>query len=334
MITSENYFELHQILDVPVLSHSLLKSAMPMNGGDSHRIEMAYEKLLEKKDSPAKKLGSLLHSYVEDPDQFVWQPEWEMSEKLQLIAEKLFRYAETQGPVKETPMTYIEMFNTICEEEKYGQRWTEETRYTKFRDACMPFWLFMIESKDKVAVHGGTLEAMKGMIASIEDSEIEVPVLRDREGTETHRELCVLWSLGNFTCKSMLDIVEVNRVVNTIDVWDLKTTGFPIGQFSFKYSYAIVGDRIQSVPLISSYVKYNYFTQEYLYRLAAKQWAEENGMPDAKINFHFAAIESAKPHLCEWIKPVDEWMEPAEQEINAALDACDHWFRRKKYNQF
>ncbi len=339
-LTSENYFQFNEYENMPVLSHSLLKHGMPMNGGSQYRMQAAWEKLIGDEESPSKKLGSLLHKYVEDPGQFIFQPEWDsISPKIQAIAEKLHRHASTQlGPVSDDPQTYADMFELLCSEDGWGQSWKPETRYNKFREVAMPLWLFMQELPGKIPLHGKDLESIQHMIKSIEEHGALRPILEDVTNCEFFAREFPIFFIHNkkFPCKVLLDIIEVNHTTGTVEITDLKTTAYPVMNFIHRHTYAWIDGRVQEVPFTGAYVKYNYFTQEHFYKIAVKAWLKEKGYdPDSySITMNFAVIETGEPYEYADIYPSNEWGMAAGKEISGALSCASDWFEVKKYWKF
>ena len=182
---------------IPVLSSSLLKSAMPMEGGNVDRIHYAYNKYKDNKETPAKKLGSLLHLYSEKPDRFVFQPEWTMSPAIKSIVDMIWNNLIEGAPVSENLNQYPEAIKASAVAIGYGQKWKPDTVVSKVIESGGPYWQFLLAKQGKIPVFGPDLEKMKGMIKSIEGSEIYVPFLKDPEADEVYREKVIVFDLGD-----------------------------------------------------------------------------------------------------------------------------------------
>jgi hypothetical protein len=338
-LTNENYFEYKTTEQgVPVLSSSFLKNATPIRAGNVERIEAAYQGVINRVESTEMRFGSLVHSFAEDRDRFVFEPEWVMSDTIRTIADKLFDLLLDTGVTPtESIRAHQRAFNTICEEVSWGQSWKEETRITKFIDAAQLYWLFRLTSNGKIIVTGSDVEKMIGVIKGIEAAGLRVPLLDDREasGVETHREFAIKFNLSGYPCKALLDNMNIDHNNKIVTVSDLKTTSWPIENFVNGYRYAPDENGIvQKVSTQGDYIKYMYYFQEYFYKEAVMQWLADQALEGYDVKFQYGVVETSDPYLCEMIKPNNQWMAVARHEFTEAMKNIQVWMDRYKYFEF
>ncbi len=304
-----------------------------MNGGSQYRLESAWEKAKMDDTSKAKKLGSLVHAYADNPNQFVFEPEWEqISDKIQEII--AFIWSITHKPLIECEEEILSAAEGI----KYGQSWKPDTVIKKVIESGGPLYQFYLAAEGKIPIHGKDLEAVQGIIKSIKDHGALRPILEDSTNCDFFvREYPILFTIDDkFPAKVLLDIMEVNHAMKTVQVTDIKTSGTPVGKFLGSHTYVYEDNMVREVLLSGPYVKYNYFTQEYFYKMAVREWLKAGGYNPTEydITFNFAVVETKEPFEYQDYFPSSGWGMVAGKEINAALSCASDWFQVKKYWKF
>ena len=338
-MTQEEYFNFkHDEAGRPVLSSSLLKNAMPMWGGNVARLNAAFNKELDKVESPEMRFGTLVHKYVEDHTRFVFKPEFEMSDTIKTIAEKTYNLVKDTGQERTDELrTHEREIHMVCEEVGWGQSWKAETRFTKFRDAAHGYWLFMREAEDKIVVTGNEVEKIQSVIKSVQLHGLQQPVLEDPVGKTTYREHAIRFDYQDlYSCKALIDILVVDDEKKVATGIDVKTTSGKSENFVAGYTYRPNPETgiIEKVSYSGDYIKYAYFFQENFYRKAIQAWLFQQDKEDYDVKFEFVVLETSKPFLSDLIRPNPAWMAIAQQEYEAAMNIVEQWFDTNKLDEF
>jgi len=337
-MTQEEYF--NYTVDErgrPVLSSSFLKNGMPMNGGNSARLENIYnENILKERKSKALAFGTLIHQYAEDKDRFVMMPEFDMSEKIREIADKTFALvANTRTDVWDNVSHHTVEFEAVCAEVGWGMYWKPATRIEKFNAAAHDYWDLMKSTQGKIVVTGDTVQMLNNVIKGIEAAGLTYPVLKDRN-EHVKREEAILFEIdGKYPAKALLDIVEFDHDKKKVIITDIKTTAWKIECFIQGYSYREDEDGVViTVPTIGDFIKYKYFFQAFFYAKAIRHELEKVGMDDYDVVFQFAVVETNAPYLAKMIEMPYNWADAAVLEYDGAIKAVEEWYDKLKYLEF
>lgn len=337
-LTNENYFEYKEDEGVPVLSSSFLKNGMPMWNGNPLRLETIYQDGLTKESTKAMQFGSLVHSFAEDRTRFVFEPEWEMSDTIRGIADKMITTLRNTGMrIFDSPRRHEMLFNTVCVEVRWGQSWKDATRLTKFIDAAHLYWMFCLESEGKIVVTGKEVEKLSGVVKGIEAAGLRVPLLDNNteSSVEVYRELAIKFKIENLPAKALLDILEINHDKKQAIIIDLKTTSNKIENFITGYSYRPDGHgTVQHIHTSGDYIRYAYFFQEFFYRKAVAAFLQEKGFEAYTIRFLFGVVETSEPFIAKIITPNAQWMAIANFEYESAMGNVNSWMNNQKYLEF
>lgn len=336
-MTQEEYFAAKEEDGQPILSSSLLKNAMPMWGGNAERVRVAHQGMLDKEETPGMAFGTLVHAYAEDRSRFVFEPEWEMSDKIRLIAERLYTFlTRMDTPINDSPGEHMKEFNLIADEEDWGKAWKGETRYKKFRDAALAYWLFMKESEGKIVVAGSEVDRLRDVVKAIDLAGMNVPLLHDPAGLKTYRELAIFFDMDGYKCKALLDNVVVDDENKRLVITDIKTTSKKVENFISGYGYLPNPNTgvIEKTSYSGDFIRYAYFFQEYFYKLAALEWLKQQGKEGFEVIFNYAVLETKAPFIAKNIRSSPVWMVMAKDELEGAMANVKEWYTKYNINEF
>ena len=335
-MTSEEYFNLKMIDGMPVLSNSLIKLAMPVNAGSPARIKAGWDQLYEKEETPAMKLGSLVHAYFEDKDRFAIKPEIELSDNVRIIVDKLYEVAKETSDQIGDIIDYAIVVHDICSEVNWGMKWKPQTRIDKLQEQAGEYWQWLKENSTKTIIPGATAMLINNIIESVKDSGFETPVLLDYPIGDSYREQGIVADMDGLKFKVLPDYMNVNHDKKEIVIIDFKTTSYPVEKFISYYDY--LPDPTSGIPQIISkqgdYLKYKYYMQEYLYKRVVAGWSKEKFNSLYKVKFYFIVMETGEPFAVELISTRNKWEVIAKGEFIQAMKNIREWIKQEKFNEF
>jgi len=341
-MTQEEYFAYIEKDGIPVLSSSLMKSAIPVNGGCPERIELFFQKQKQREmdnPTPGMQFGTLIHAYSEDPTRFRLEPDWDVSDKIRAIADSLHAFLlSSDKEIANNPEEHFADFITIANELDWGKSWKAETRMKKFMDSGLNYWQFLKEAEGMIVVTSKDADKFTGVIESIRNSNLEYPVLESRANVETHREKALLFMIEDkYPAKILLDILEIDHEKKLIVITDTKTTSKKIHRFISGYNYHPDDESgvVKSFRTIGDYISYQYYIQEFFYRNGVMKWKSSiTDLEDYSVRFQFAVIETEKPYLTKMVQANNQWMAIAKHEYDVGMANIKKWLDSYGYDNF
>jgi hypothetical protein len=336
-LTKDNYFDVKEKDGVPILSSSLIKNALPINGGNVSRIRAAYNKELDEVHTDAMSFGSLIHLYAEDASKMVLMPEWDISSSVKQILDEALELVTSVS--EETPSEDLSNHETELMTVANSIEWRVKNKTEvrmKYLKEGEEYWKFIISNRDKVVVTGSEGERVKKVVEGIQRAGLETPLLKNDLNKEVHRELPIQFELSNgMPCKILIDLLEVDHKEKKAVITDLKTSSSKVEHFVTRYSY-IIDDALQIRKQYSpgDYVKYRYFLQEYFYKLGLAKHMNTIGCGDYDIEFRFGVVETFPPYCSKMVYAYNEWDAIAELEFNQAMQVIHQWFKEDGFLTF
>ncbi|SEW21749.1 PDDEXK-like protein of unknown function [Chitinophaga sp. YR573] len=200
------------------------------------------------------------------------KPKGQMGE----VIEKLYNYTiaalSPEGVVtRDFTELLADAFNAVAFNSK-GIR--EKLKKTSYETVLMEFegseqeryYKEMLANSDKYLVGPTDLKYADNCIAQLQKhwKTSNIVCRKSNERYNIHYQLVVLYEYLGIKMKSKLDMVSVDHDLKIIEIFDLKVT-FDVELFNF------------------SYRKFRYYIQAFLYYMAIRQWAKENGYGNYRI---------------------------------------------------
>lgn len=227
----------------------------------------------KEKESIALTLGSLTHLLLSLPEAFdekfviagTQRPSGQMGDLTDALVARALKTIDENGVQQDKfSVLFSDAFNSV----KYDY----ESNEIAFKKKDMEWALERFEGKDgeqyykecmenmgKTVVSTGTIEAAEKIVDKIRVHPYTADIANLQSGgeVEVFNELPILFELEGVEYKAMVDKLVVCHDINTIYIYDWKTT------------WQI--DHPQG-----SYLKYGYYLQAAMYRDAVRMWAREH----------------------------------------------------------
>jgi hypothetical protein len=248
----ENYFKRGIDTDPNnwVISNSLLGMYDPDNGGHPKKFYNVITGQEEGFDeTKSLERGTLLHDYMENPEDFLVSEVEKPDEKLGIVAD------EVATSLLGSELTEIsdEMFDGLLlgsiRKVGWNNKWSDEAVLKNTRDKVKPYVLEVLQMKGKRILTKATKEIVTNAIKSINENVTIQELLNvDEEKVIVLKEYVVVVEELGFKLKGKLDRVHIHIIEDTVTnsfrievmVIDYKTSGGSVSKFvqtleSYKY---------------------------------------------------------------------------------------------------
>lgn len=289
-----NYYEQYGI------SNSSLKYLNPEEGGSPLRFKNFLDGKNDKWESTSLERGTLLHSWVEDPDKFIVEDIDKPSSPYDKVAEYIATLDQTQN----LDQAIIQKFR----DDNFYKAWKDETILNKFKENCTEYLAFLAKKSDKIVMTKATKEIVDSCKQSILDHNFARNLLFNIERTDPNEEITYedydkfnelefYWKYNGMPLKARIDrlLVKDNQAV----LVDLKTT-----------SYA------KSLFKTGSFESYRYYRQMAFYVNAIKT----NMSHITDIEVYMVVVETTKYYETLVVKLSEETLEKGYEEFTRLLE--------------
>lgn len=285
--------------DVNAISNSSLSCIDPTMGGSPKKFKNFLEKNYEKKNSVSLERGTLLHSWIEKPDEFVVSDIVKPSEKVCEIIEHIFNnYAE------DWVISEKEIICNTAKDKGYGKNWKDDTLYKKvWEEGGREYYEFLASSDGKICVDAATANTLRNCQQSILENDAATALLMHPEAL---KELEVYWTWEGLDLKAKIDCLIIDHENKVIKLVDLKTT---YSAYGFKKSFE----------------EWKYYRQLAFYSIAVTQYLIENyakkdiDLSGYDVRPYIVAVETKAPFSCVVYEVDDSYLDSGLSDAEILL---------------
>ncbi len=242
-------------------------------------------------------LGSMVHKWAEDPDQFAISSGERPSDVMCAIIDMA---CEAHDSTMGMDMgILLRMANQVqFNDPKTGELKTgwskhmkDDTRTAKLMKEGSDYWQFVLEAGDKVIVNASTRDKLEGMIASLENKEIADMI---RHPDMLHEQAITHTNHEDQMYKGLIDMLLIDKDADKITIFDLKTTKDPITKFFGHIAYRVnnSGDPARLWNLGP------YYTRNYIRQMAFYQYLTKKVFEVEDIVIKMIVVENTEPYGC------------------------------------
>lgn len=233
----------------------------------------------ERKESLSLSRGSLLHTYILEPEKFIVEDVEPISGMMGNFVKKLSELKNNNNSVE---------FSSLSEEEMKlqaynfaGFRQSQETVFKNFeKDDVQKYYQFLLSANGKIAISATDKFIIERCTQSLTDNNLTFDLLFGQNPEmEIYNEHEIYTEGANgFKAKGKIDRLLINRKDNYAIVVDLKTTSSSC--YGGLYKVADTGNTeidYRGTGFLASYINYNYYRQmAYYASLVIKKFGVEN----------------------------------------------------------
>lgn len=163
-----------------------------------------------------------------------------------------------------------------CMYHNYQNRWTDDVKIQKITDLGKEYFDELIASKDKTIIDTQQWWIIQALILSFYlDTKCNI-LFVEEFGKRKLYQLPIYFRYEHVDCKALLDILVIDDMAKTVQIFDIKTTAFPTKDFK----------KVAK--------KFRYDIQASFYTLAIQKWLEDRGMVDYAILPFTFVVESVQ----------------------------------------
>ena len=333
MTDQDKYFDLLYEDGIPIMSQSMAKNALPVNGGDSWSLQAAWDAqdVNRAKQTHARNIGTMIHAYFEDQNSLFIEPAIEISDTLKDITNQCF---DADRDFSITKDSSLRLYMSVCEVVNYGKTWKPETRAQKWLDGGGPQYIEALRTAEgKIIVTAKEHEQITGMVNGLNNQGHIRSFFGSNHtaGIEILSEVTVRFVHNGIMFKALIDKIMIDKTTSSVTGLDLKSSKNAPCNFFANYTYVQEEGMIRVREYGGDYVSYQYYIQEYLYRIAIKSFMDQNELQDYSLDFKFAVIENKSPYRSAYMSANIGWKHMAKIEMDTACNHIQEFITRKGY---
>jgi hypothetical protein len=273
-----------------VFSNSALNCIDPDTGGHPKKLYKFFTSPQETEDtSKSLVTGTLLHKYMQNPDEFAVSEIQKPSDKLSIAADNMIKELSSLESIESIEMNELLLAN--IREVGWNKNWKDEAIIKNTKDIVIPYVLESLRNKGKFILTSQQQKTLEGCIKSIQENyTIQSLVFSNNESTLSFTEAPVYsnYVLEDyiFKIKGKIDKIQIDYKAKIINIFDYKTTNSTIHKFYY------------------SFLSYKYYRQMYFYKELI-----QSKFPDYKINIYLIVVETSNLFCSTVIRITDYWLD-------------------------
>jgi hypothetical protein len=329
-LNKENYFEFGNEQGSPVMSSSTVKLIRSGDGGSIEKLAYYLENYnalqAARKYNFSLEYGSLLHKYMEAPENFVIADFARPSEMMTDMATAVFERVlhgkqgvyEHVGALSEWGDVVLDVANSF----NYQGRWKDETRVKKILEEGEQYFNFLTEKKDAHVLTDKENEVLTSVI----DKWLVSPHYAQDNQVNWLREIPIRWDQrtiwGTVQAKSLVDKLYIHHDTRNVIIEDIKTTKSIAGFIHRMDNRMNKGNgKPEEVYISGAFIGYKYYRQLAFYRRAVRFMLQQEGHDPKEytIKCRILAFENKPPYQIRMYEAPEEWLAVGDQEIDEAF---------------
>lgn len=314
------------------VSNSLLTLLNPEQEGSPLKFLSGFK---EKKSKGSLELGSAVHQLILEPDKHVLSEVTKPTGKIGDIMECIHKRVKdgyTYNEAMELAFVECDYYKGKITEEK------KETVHTK----GIEYYTYLLardsEETKSIILKDSDLEKLNNCVKSVNENVICKQLLfpKEKEGLISFNEFVIIMDakallpldddlkspVVDFKLKCKIDNFSVDFNTKTINLNDLKTTGYSIDKFVGYTVDKIDGERNYSYFMKGSFQKFHYQRQMAMYKSLLFSYLTNT---DSRIddtwtfNTHMVVVETNEPYMSCVYKVSDRWLNDGDYEFKQLL---------------
>lgn len=289
------------------ISNSALSLINPEQEGSAQKYYKYLNGELEETQSKALELGTLIHQYKLEPEQFNALSIDMPSDTIRTIIDEVIDNSNGED------LSYLgEEILTAASNAGYGGKWKDDTVISKVIASGGEYYDAILSNEGKQLVDHSTLNTLYQCTTSLNRNTIARDLLDAVsnkhyewvEEKEIYFDMPIPGTERTVKCRSKIDKFGVNREAKTFTLVDLKTTSKHISKYSSAFEY------------------YRTYRQLAFYIRAIQSLLG----PDYKCEAcYIVAVMTVDPHLCRVFKidPSDNYITKGNEEIDSLIKRID-----------
>lgn len=289
------------------ISNSSLSLINPEQEGSAQKYYKYLNGDLEDIQSRALELGTLIHQYKLEPEQFNALSIDMPSDTICTIIDEVITHSNGED------LSYLrEEILTAAGNAEYGGKWKDDTVVSKVIASGGEYYDAILSNEGKQLVDHSTLNTLYQCTTSLNRNRIARDLLDSKSNEhyewvaekEVYFEMHVPGTDRTVKCRSKIDRFGVNREAKTFTLVDLKTTSKHISKYGSAFEY------------------YRTYRQLAFYIRAIQSLLGPEYTCDA---CYIVAVMTTEPHLCRVFKinPSDNYIAKGNEEIDSLISRID-----------
>lgn len=285
----KEYYSIGSIEDL-VISNSSLSAINPEEGGSPRKFVEFFEKE-EEESTRYFNLGTLLHDYVENPENFSLISVDKPGDALGEAADLVLKYCKD---LRTEPTDSIVL--SMCRQIRWNDRYGDAAIIKNASPKIIPYVEEALHAynENKKSIDSTTREKLNNCIESLNGNPVARQLLYpsfDNENQEHLVDHAIYWTLvnDNLKCKALLDKVIIDHAKKEVKIIDLKTTGN-----GSVYQFAPYG----GIPAEGKtpFERYRYYRQLAWYTTAIAQYLISEGYKEEEytLKCYLVVVETTK----------------------------------------
>lgn len=281
---------------IDAINHSSLAFLDEDCGGSILKWKAYKEGRIDNEKTSSMEFGTLLHTYIFEPEKFDVEIGNKPGEKICQVIEAVAKLSENEFDF----LTLDDHFLNYGKKfEVGGKNYKDETILKQVKEG-IDYYNFLCSKKfsTKTFISSDDMNKMIRCSESIKNHEQATNLIFKRNNGIIFNEISIEFTIYDRNCKAKLDRIIIFEEQILIIIPDLKTTS-NLSEFK------------------SSFEKYKYYRQCAFYREAAKSFARSLGyLNDFKVNSYIVAVETKGQYECKVFKVSEDYIEKGEEELN------------------
>ena len=277
--------------------------------------------------SGAMQLGTLIHKYTLEPDEFIMADVEPVGGKMGEYIKAYFELEKVGTPEDKIPDMAYQMSGYKPSHSK------PETILKSFKkkEENVKFYEFLKAADGKIALNQKDRQIIEGCKTSLSAHVMSNKLLfTEPEGNvETFNEKEIYFTQHDVECKSKLDRIIVDHDNKTVTIADLKTTSAQVyGECTpLKNKTGILIRDWHVTGFMYSCLQYSYYRQLAFYTNAV---AAE--YPDYTVESFIIAVDTKGSYDVAVYKLPEEWIEEGNNEIKCLLTEYKYYKESNNFN--
>lgn len=290
------------------VSNSSLSYINPDQEGSAQKYYKYLNGDLEDLKSSALELGTLIHQYKLEPEQFSVLSIDMPSDTIKTIIDNVLFTSEGE-PLEE-------LYDQVLQQAKevgYGGKWKDDTIVNKIVDSGKEYYNAVLSNTDKQIVDHSTMSVMQNAVTALNRNSFARDLI-DSQSNEDYQwvnekeiyfDMPIPGTERTIRCRSKVDRFGVNPRNKTFTLVDLKTTSKHISKYDGAFEY------------------YRTYRQLAFYIRAIQSLLGDEYKPEA---CYIVAVMTKEPYLCRVFKinPEDNYIAKGNDEIDSLITRIDY----------
>lgn len=349
VLTRENYYDVGDERNL-VISNSTLGYINPNQGGTFLRFKNYLSKKDERTESLSLERGRLLHTYIENKDEFFVEADNKPSDAICKVVQLLVEEFKDAQDKLINASTMKARILEHCATVDYGQSWNEDTRVNKIVKEGTAYFTHLLENNGKHMISASTRDILMNAITALERSPERLYIidLKSSDAATPYgayllgervffkREYPILFELDGITCKALLDVVHIDFTKKEIMIRDLKTTSQPVAKFMGTTRYVQQGQEVVMDWNNGSFQNYHYYRQMAFYFEAIRSQlpAEHFDIAQWRFLFIIDVVETCEPYEMQSYQIMPNWVYAGVAEVKGLLRLVKEYIKEEKLDVF